>query len=105
MLFDLGYMPCAEFVCGNTDASFSSELVGTLRVFVCLAGMQMSGSSRAEFTRQAESRAGHAQPAKGPGPRAKPAQQIEAAQRSLVVPKSPRLGRARDRTQQVPPQE
>ncbi|CAL5220532.1 g2566 [Coccomyxa viridis] len=60
------------------------------------AGVQVSGSSRAEATKQAKPRAGHAQPVKGPGPRGKPVQQAKAAQKSLVVPRSPKLGRPRD---------
>ena len=69
---------------------------------MCLAGVQVSGSSRAEATKQAEPRAVHAQPAKGPGPRGKPIQQARAAKKSLVVPRSPKLGRPRDRAKQVP---
>lgn len=68
---------------------------------LCSAGAQASGSSRAVLTGQGDASLANGQQAMGPASEAQPTQQMKAAQKSVVVPKSPRLGKHRARTQQV----
>ena len=66
----------------------------TFRAGICLAGVQTSGHSRSEEMKENEGSSVRQQPAK------RPAQTVHA-QKSLTVPRSPRLGRLNDQVKQV----